>query len=60
MPDRMIAERKVLKAALTQAGLSARQADALLRGGYKLLIGETEAENQELKERLEELITQLS
>ena len=60
MPDRMITERKVLKAALTQAGLSARQADALLRGGYKLLIGETEAENQELKERLEELITQLS
>ena len=59
-PDRTIAERKELKAALREKGLSVRQADALLRGGYKLLVGETEAENQELRERLAELTQKLS
>lgn len=59
-PDRAIAERKVLKAALREKGLSARQADALLRGGYKALIGETAAENAELRDQLEELKRRIS
>ena len=57
---REITERKELKAALQEKGLSARQADALLRGGYKVLVGETEAENQELRERLAELWQKVS
>ena len=57
---REITERKVLKQALQEKGLSARQADALLRGGYKVLVGETEAENQELRERLAELWQKVS
>ena len=57
---REIAERKELKEALREKGLSARQADALLRGGYKALVGETKAENEELKESLAALQSKLS
>ncbi|MEQ8207301.1 MAG: hypothetical protein RIA65_14105 [Woeseia sp.] len=52
MTDRPIPERKQVKAALRDTGLSNRQVSALLRNGWKSLVGETEAENQELKEQL--------
>ena len=58
MNDREIPERSQLKSALRSTGLSSRQTDALLREGYKALIGETQAENEELQEQLDEL-TQL-
>jgi hypothetical protein len=60
MPDREIPERKAVKAALRQTGMSARQVDALLRDGWKCLVGETQAENQELRERLAELRQKMS
>jgi hypothetical protein len=55
MTDRAIPERKAVKAALRDLGMSARQVDALLREGWRSLVGETEAENQELRERLADL-----
>ena len=60
MPDRDIPPRKAVKTALRQTGMSARQVDALLRDGWKCLVGATEAENQELRERLAELRQKLS
>ena len=59
MSDREIPERSELKSALRSTGLSSRQTDALLREGYKALIGETLAENAELREKLEELANTL-
>ena len=59
MADREIPERKAIKAALRSTGLSARQTDALLREGFKALIGATKAENAELREQLEELAQKL-
>lgn len=53
--DRPIPERKAVKSALRSLGMSARQVDALLRDGWKSLIGATEAENEELRETLAEL-----
>jgi DNA-binding transcriptional MerR regulator len=50
---RDIPERKQIKKALRDLGLSNRQIDALLRDGYKTLIGATAAENAELREQLE-------
>jgi DNA-binding transcriptional MerR regulator len=55
MTDRQIPERKEVKKALRGLGMSARQVEALLRDGWKSLIGEAEAEAQELRERLAEL-----
>lgn len=60
MAERDIPERRDVKAALRDLGMSARQVDALLRDGWKTLIGETQAENQELRERLDELKKKLS
>ena len=59
MSDREIPERSQLKSALRSTGLSSRQTDALLRAGYKSLVGETLAENAELRDRLEELANTL-
>ena len=59
MSDREILERKQIKAALRAEGMSNRQINGLLRGGYKLLIGETEAENAELQEQLQDLIQKI-
>ena len=59
MADRDIPERKNIKLALRELGLSVRQTDAFLRDGYKALIGATEAENLELKEQLEALANTL-
>jgi DNA-binding transcriptional MerR regulator len=53
--DRQLPERKQVKRALRDLGMSTRQVDALLRDGWKSLIGEAEAEAQELRERLAEL-----
>ena len=50
--QRTVPERKTVKAALRAAGLSARQADALLRGGWSALVGATEAESAELRDQL--------
>lgn len=57
--DREIPERKAIKTALRELGLSVRQSDALLRGGYKLLVGETKAENQDLRDQLETLAAKI-
>ena len=59
-PDRAIPERKLTKTALRDLGMSSRQVDALLRDGWKCLVGETQAENDELRERLAELRQKLS
>ena len=50
---RDIPERRAIKAALRELGMTNRQIDALLRDGYKRLVGETKAENLELREQLE-------
>ena len=48
-------DRRAIKAALRDAGLSNRQVKALLGSGWRGLVSETEAETQELRERIEEL-----
>lgn len=53
--DRAIPERKAVKAALRDLGMSARQVDALLRSGWRALVGETKAENDELRDQLDQL-----
>lgn len=50
--QRTVPERRQVKAALRTAGLSARQADALLRAGWSGLVGESEAEAAELRDQL--------
>ena len=55
MADREIPERKAVKAALRGLGMSARQVDGLLRGGWAALVGATKAENEELRDQLEAL-----
>jgi DNA-binding transcriptional MerR regulator len=59
-PDRPIPERKAVKTALRDLGMTSRQVDALLRDGWKTLVGETEAENAELREQLAQLRQKLS
>jgi hypothetical protein len=59
-PDRPIPERKAVKTALRDLGMTSRQVDALLRDGWKTLVGETEAENEELREQLAQLRQKLS
>ena len=54
MTTRPIPERREVKRALRELGMSNRQIKALLHDGWKHLVGETEAENQELKEQLRE------
>jgi hypothetical protein len=60
MDGRAIPERKAVKAALRQTGMSARQVDALLRSGWAALVGETKAENDELRDQLAELKRRIS
>ena len=56
----MLPARKDVKAALRQAGLSSRQVDALLRQGWRALVGETQAEAAELREQLDALRDQFA
>ena len=56
---RELIERKEVKLALRERGMSARQVDALLRGGWKALVGESKAEAEELRDTLAELTTRL-
>jgi len=55
MPERVLPERRDVKRALRAAGLSARQTDALLRDGWRGLVGAAQAEADEFRERLERL-----
>lgn len=48
-------KRKAIKRALRDCGLSDRQTDALLRDGWKSLVGATKAEADELREALADL-----
>ena len=57
--DRTVPERRAVKAALRNAGLSNRQVDALLRDGWRALVGEAEAEAAELRERLADLLAKV-
>lgn len=52
---RALPERRDVKQALHAAGLSARQTDALLRGGWAALVGAAQAEAEELREGLDRL-----
>ena len=49
---REIPERRQVKKALRDLGMTSRQVDALLRDGWRSLVGETVAENEELREQL--------
>ena len=60
MNDRLIPERKLIKRTLRECGLSKRQADAVLRDGWKALVGESEAELDELKDELKRLTTTIA
>lgn len=53
-------ERRVAREALRNAGLSSRQADALLRGGWSALVGAAAAEAAELQDKLAELADRLT
>lgn len=55
MSDRPIPERKAVKSALRELGLSNRQVNGLLRHGWRSLVGETEAELNEVNEALQAL-----
>jgi hypothetical protein len=58
--ERDVPERKAVKVALREAGLSARQADSLLRGGWSALVGATKAEAEELREALDAMQRRLT
>ena len=60
MADRWLPERKDVKTALRNLGMTHRQIDSLLRDGWKKLVGATEAENAELNEKIERLQENLS
>lgn len=59
MSDRTLPERREVKRALRDLGLSARQVDALLRSGWRALVGESKAEADELRERLAQLAARI-
>jgi hypothetical protein len=48
-------DRKAVTEALRATGMSRRQIDALYKGGWRTLVGEVQAESDELKETLERL-----
>jgi hypothetical protein len=50
-----IPKRLEVKRALRLAGLSSRQTDALLRGGWAALVGHSQAEADELREGIDRL-----
>lgn len=56
MSEAALPDRRSVKQALRAAGLSNRQTDALLRRGWAGLVGESQAETQELRERLASLL----
>ena len=60
MPERAVPERRNVKRALRDLGMSNRQIAGLLRGGWKALVGEVQAENEELREKVNELFARVS
>ena len=62
MPERLptLPARKSVKDALRASGLSDRQVRALLARGWSALVGESEAEADELRDALEQLREQLT
>ncbi len=52
---RALPERRKVKQALRSVGLSSRQTDALLRGGWAALVGQAQAESVDLREQFERL-----
>jgi hypothetical protein len=52
-------ERRKVKDALRAAGLSSRQAQAILRGGWSALVGEADAERDELREVIADLTSKV-
>jgi hypothetical protein len=59
MSDREIPERREVKRVLRGLGMTSRQVDALIRNGWSALVGETQAENEELKEACAALTARL-
>lgn len=57
--DRIVPDRKGGKAALRAANWSNRQVDALFRGGWKMLVSESQAEADELRDKLAALDSRL-
>ena len=55
MSDREIPPRKYIKDLLRSGGLSKRQVDALLKDGWRGLVGAAKSEAAELRDRLAEL-----
>ena len=55
MTERILPERRDVKRVLRDAGLSARQVQAFLRGGWPALVGVAQAEADELRETVERL-----
>jgi len=58
--DRELPERRAVKQALRDLGMSKRQVDALLKDGWSGLVGETLAETDELREAVAELTERLN
>jgi beta-xylosidase len=56
--ERTLPERKAVKEALRAIGMSKRQVDAMLTA-WPALVGATQAENDELHEKLAELQSRL-
>ena len=56
MAERLpLPERRIARDALRNAGYSARATDAILKGGWKLAVGETQAELDETNQKLADL-----
>jgi hypothetical protein len=53
--DRALPDRRRVKDALRAVGLSNRQVQAFLRGGWGALVSEAEAEAAELRDQLDQL-----
>ena len=52
MGGRDLPERRDVKRVLRDLGMTNRQVDALLRGGWAALVGEASAEADELRDKL--------
>jgi hypothetical protein len=55
-----VLDRRAAKHALRGAGFSSRQVDALLRGGWRALVGEKDAEIAELEDALAAMAERLA
>ena len=53
-------DRRAAREALRKAGFSSRQADAVLRNGWKALVGEREAEFAELQAAVDAMAERLA